>query len=307
MNWRGKMIGGSIGSFLGPWGTLAGAAVGHVLVDRKNAASNEKASLRLLAITAGALYELAGVDGRYTTREDQAIRTILGEINKHLGTRLSPHELAYLIDDASRIDQCLSRLASLVRGNPDLARAATVWLWRIAVSDCDPTLAETDCIRSFARHIGLQEEEMMHASLLYVRHGTTVSDKDRHAACHTLGVPYHADAATVKRAYRSLSLKYHPDKHAGLDPDIRALTADKFAQITAAYDTLSDTALTTEDWFSKQADSGRLAPATPEAAVLCFVCGQKIRLPPREHLASARCPACQTLLAFEHGLAEQLV
>ena len=58
MNWRGKMIGGSIGSFLGPWGTLAGAAVGHVLVDRKEAQTAEKESLRLLAVTAGALYEI---------------------------------------------------------------------------------------------------------------------------------------------------------------------------------------------------------------------------------------------------------
>ena len=30
-----------------------------------------------------------------------------------------------------------------------------------------------------------------------------------------------------------------PDKHADLDPDIKALTAEKFAQIKRAYDVLS--------------------------------------------------------------------
>lgn len=311
MNWRGKMIGGSIGSFFGPWGALAGAAVGHAFVDRKQAAAAEKESLRLLAVTAGALYELAGVDGRYTPREDQAIRAILGEMNQRLGTRLPAHELAYLVDDSSRIDRSLARLVSLVRPNRDLARAATSWLWRVSVSDCDPTPAETDCILSFARHAGLTEDETLHASLLFVRQGAApASDKDRRAACDTLGVPYHCDAATAKSAYRALSLKYHPDKHGGLDPDIRALTAEKFSQIKTAYDTLCEgTAERADDreWLAKRADTGRLTPAAPDDVVLCFLCGKKARLPPREHLASARCPGCQTLLAFERDLAEQLV
>ncbi len=307
MNWRGKMIGGSIGSFLGPWGTLAGAAVGHVLVDRKEAQSAEKSALRLLAVTAGALFELAGVDGRYTAREDQAIRAILGEMNEHLGTRLSPHELAYLVDDSSRIDRSLARLSSLVRDNAPLARTATAWLWRVAVSDCEPTPAEQDCIHAFARHCGLTEDETRHASLLFVRQRTASSNQDFREACSTLGVPYNADAAAIKSAYRAQSLKYHPDKHANLDPDIRALTAEKFAQIKAAYDTLCGTAAPAGDWFAKQADSGHLVPAVGEAAVSCFVCAKTLRLPPAEHLASARCPVCQTLLAFERELAEQLV
>jgi uncharacterized tellurite resistance protein B-like protein len=309
MNWRGKMIGGSIGSFLGPWGTLAGAAVGHVLVDRKESQATEKEALRLLAVTAGALYELAGVDGRYTAREDQAIRAILGEMNRHLGTRLSAHELAYLIDDSSRIDRSLARLATLARSTPPLARSAASWLWRVAVSDCDPVPAESDCILAFSRHAGLSEEEARHASLLYVRQGpgATASDNDFRQACHTLGVPYHADAPAIKSAYRALSLKYHPDKHANLDPDIRALTAEKFAQIKAAYDTLCGSAGPGGEWFAKDAASGRLVPAAGEATVSCFICGQGVRLPPAEHLDSARCPACQSLLAFERDLAEQLV
>ena len=304
MNWRGKMIGGSIGSFLGPWGALAGAAAGHVFVDRKQAATDEKQALRLLAVTAGALYELAGVDGRYTVTEDKVIRSILAEINRNVGAALAPHELAYLIDDASRIDRSLARLAATVRENPPLARAAVSWLWRVAVSDCDENSRETECIASFAQHVGLSEDELRHSAVLYARSAASATDKDRHEACSILGVPYHADATQIKTAYRGLSQKYHPDKHAGLDPDIRALTADKFAQVKAAYDTLN--VETAHAWFAKQVDSGRPAPAVSDSVACCFACGQKIRLPPLERLASARCPTCQTLLAFERGLAEQL-
>ena len=300
------MIGGSIGSFLGPWGTLAGAAVGHVLVDRKESQSSEKEALRLLAVTASALYELAGVDGRYTAREDQAIRAILGEMNSHLGTRLSPHELAYLIDDSSRIDRSLARLASLAAANHPLARSAAAWLWRVAVSDADPTPDENHCILSFARHAGLSDEEARHASLLYVRPGAAASDDAHRSACSVLGVPYNADGAAIKSAYRAQSLKYHPDKHASLDPDIRALTAEKFAQIKAAYDTLCGAAPAC-DLFAKHAESGRLVQAAGEGIVSCFVCTTNIRLPSAANLASARCPVCQSLLAFDRDLAEQLI
>jgi DnaJ-class molecular chaperone len=49
-----------------------------------------------------------------------------------------------------------------------------------------------------------------------------------------LGVKKSATAAEIKKAYRKLSLKYHPDKNSA--PDAQ----DKFAELSVAYDTLSD-------------------------------------------------------------------
>lgn len=50
-----------------------------------------------------------------------------------------------------------------------------------------------------------------------------------------LGVDRQADGATIKRAYRSLALKYHPDRNPG-DPEAEA----KFKEAAAAYEVLSD-------------------------------------------------------------------
>jgi len=262
--------------------------------------------VRLLAITAGALYELARADGRYAVKEDAVIRTILAEVNQRLNGPLKPHELAFLIDDAHSIDRSLMRLATTVRGNAALSRASLVWLWRVAVSDADETPAEVAGIRAFARTAGLSEEEALHVSCFYRRMASPATDDARRAACTVLGVPYAANADELKSAYRALSLKYHPDRHADLDPDIRALTAEKFAQIRNAYETLSGESHQAGDWCARRADTGLIDAATPDTVASCFLCGQKVRLPDAGHLASARCPTCQALLALDRNLAEQL-
>ena len=50
-----------------------------------------------------------------------------------------------------------------------------------------------------------------------------------------LGVPPDADAAEIRRAFRSLARRYHPDAGAGASPE-------RFRQVVEAYETLSDPA-----------------------------------------------------------------
>src|SRR5690348_14574118 len=59
-------------------------------------------------------------------------------------------------------------------------------------------------------------------------------EKDYYAA---LGVPKDAPAADIKKAYRKLARKYHPDANSG-----DATAEEKFKEISEAYDVLSDAA-----------------------------------------------------------------
>jgi molecular chaperone DnaJ len=58
-------------------------------------------------------------------------------------------------------------------------------------------------------------------------------EKDYYAA---LGVPKDADAAAIKKAYRSLARDLHPDKNPG-----NAEAESRFKEVSEAYDVLSDT------------------------------------------------------------------
>ena len=52
----------------------------------------------------------------------------------------------------------------------------------------------------------------------------------------TLGVAKEADPDSVKKAYRKLAMKFHPDRNQG-----DAAAEQKFKEISEAYDVLSDT------------------------------------------------------------------
>lgn len=60
----------------------------------------------------------------------------------------------------------------------------------------------------------------------------------RREALAVLGLYDGAKPAEIKKAYRELAAKYHPDRVAHLGPELVELTTEKFKQIKAAYEFL---------------------------------------------------------------------
>ena len=60
------------------------------------------------------------------------------------------------------------------------------------------------------------------------------SEDDLRRAYATLEVPFGADSATVRQAYRALMRKYHPDRHTGSPEKVKAAT-EVAQRLTQAY------------------------------------------------------------------------
>ena len=227
---------------MGPWGAAVGAAVGHFMIDRKAPTAQRKQVMRLLAVMSGALYDMAYCDGRFTPVKSEVIHELLFSVNEKLGKPLDASQLALLSNGDSRVDHGIIRLGEMVRGHRDLACEALSWLWQIAVCDGDVSPNEDNLIGLFIHHADIAPQDARFVADHFVRQPPPAQgsrQQDWRSACDALGVPYNATTDKIKRAYRTLSQKYHPDKHADLDPDIKALTAEKCAQIKCAYDFLT--------------------------------------------------------------------
>jgi hypothetical protein len=64
------------------------------------------------------------------------------------------------------------------------------------------------------------------------------ADPKHVAALRVLGVDPSADAIAIKRAYRQLARSYHPDLHPQASDAERRALAERFVEVTAAYQTL---------------------------------------------------------------------
>jgi preprotein translocase subunit Sec63 len=65
---------------------------------------------------------------------------------------------------------------------------------------------------------------------------------DRNLRPHydALEIPYSAGFEDVRRAYKKLARKYHPDKFVDADPVIQELAKAKMAEINEAYSEIAD-------------------------------------------------------------------
>jgi|GEM_PF-828909 len=308
MKWRGKAIGGSIGSVFGAPGALIGAAAGHYLVDRKKQPA-QKQRERILALVAGTMHQLTMSNNRFNSITANTVRLIVADANKMLGHLMPVYSLDCLIEQSAHIPKAISKLAQAVRPFPELAQVTAAWCWRQANCDGPPAGATLNILNTFAGDAGLKPDQAVQAALLYYRGaaGISNSDEERREACTLLGVAYSATSDEIKQAFRKQSLKYHPDKHGNLDPDIRQLAAERFTQIKAAYDCLMSTSPFVGELYVQPADRSGIQRAIPGGIANCFVCRTPHRLPEEPSaIDTIHCQVCQALLAFERPLAEHL-
>jgi len=103
-------------------------------------------------------------------------------------------------------------------------------LFGLAQADGKIHRAEVDMIAEIARYLRVSEPDFQSIKAMFVG--------DTDGAYRILEIDPNASNDDIKKAYRKMATKYHPDKVAHLGEDLRILAEEKFKAVNAAYQTL---------------------------------------------------------------------
>ena len=250
-----KWIGGVLGWIVGgPLGALAGFALGALMdggqkeddyqggdaqTDYSGGARVNEGQRNsfLFSMLALASYVISA-DGRIMHSEMEYVRRFLRANFGEGAVAQGEQVLLRLFDERKRMEavrpgsfrntiwQCGAQVAANMGREERLQLLS--FLCGIAKADGTVAPVEVDALKEVARAMGLTEQEV--ESMLNL--GASSLD----AAYKVLEVSPGATDDEVKRAYRNLALKHHPDRVAGLGEDVQHAAEEKFKQINEAYD-----------------------------------------------------------------------
>lgn len=107
------------------------------------------------------------------------------------------------------------------------------YLFGIAAADGDVSSAEIGVIHTISMNMGISEMDYQSIKAMFVKE-INASDN----AYKILGVDPTASDEEVKRAYREMAKKNHPDLVSNLGEEVRLSAEKKFQEINEAYETI---------------------------------------------------------------------
>lgn len=237
----GKWILGGLGFVVGgPIGALIGVFIASMFDESKNTLNNTESARTMNYgrrratqgdISVSIIVLLACVikaDGRVLKAEINYIKPFLlrtfGEeqakqalallkqlLNEHIDPVAVSRQIAQYINYSTRLE--LVRL-----------------LLEVSNSDGDIAPQELNVIEIIATNMAVQQADYHSLLALYQRH------KDVNWAYTALEISPSATNDEVKKAYRRMAMKYHPDKVANAGEELRKQATDKFRGINEAYE-----------------------------------------------------------------------
>jgi len=235
MAWTGKIVGGVLGSLLGPLGTVIGVGIGHQF--DKGASRLQTTALAIQTAFFGCLAKMARADGRITQNEITVVEQVMVRLGYTGERRKAAIEIFRKAkDDPHSAADYLNQLASILQFNPQIAMTFISALHAVAQAD--------GFIHPNEREILLQAERAFR-----LRPGTIDAMLGGAAPTRAgaVDIAYKVLECTpdmsddeIKKVYRQKCLEYHPDKLAskGLPDEFMQYAHEQLAKINEAYDTI---------------------------------------------------------------------
>lgn len=142
-------------------------------------------------------------------------------------------QLLIVLRDVLKRDIPLHQVCGQIRHNMPHAVRLQLMHYLIGLAHADGSVhrAELDLIKRIAQEIGISEKDLGSLSAMF-------RTADPSAAYRILEIPDTASDDEVKKAYRRMAMKFHPDKVAQLGDDVQKAASEKFKKVQEAYEAI---------------------------------------------------------------------
>lgn len=229
----GKWLGGGLGFVMGgPIGALLGFLVGS-MVDSTKVTSTTYTSGQM-ATTPGAfgvslIVLIAAVmkaDGKVVKSELDYVRDFFV---RQFG-RDSAAEAAVMLRDMLKKDIPLTDVCQQISRNMDYSSRLQLlhFLFGVSMADGSPNPSEIILIERISGNLGISSGDFVSIKNMFV--------PETDSSYKILEIERASTNEEVKKAYRKMAMKYHPDKVSHLGEDYKKAADEKFKKVNEAYE-----------------------------------------------------------------------
>ncbi len=230
MGLLGSLFGAGIGWWLGgPIGAILGLIFGHVTESRTSTSSSGDFQQNRDGFLASLLVLIAAVmkaDGRIVRSElDFVKRSLVQSLGEE---RASQAILA--LRDIVKQNIPVQEVALQIRVNLDYSARLELLhlLFNIGKADGELTADELRVILQIANGMGISQADTASIQNMFV--------DNTEAAFKVLEIDSSATDEEIKKAYRKMAMRYHPDKVSHLGPEFQQGANEKFQKVNEAYE-----------------------------------------------------------------------
>lgn len=225
-----KWIGGGLGWVLGgPIGALLGFVMGSIVdniqistVNKNIATQQGDFEVSLLILTAAVIK----ADGKILKSElDYVKKFLLSQYNEE-----DAKQKLLLLREIMKQDIPLTDVCNQINHFMEYPVKLQLlhYLFGISAADSSIHFSEIDVIKNISVMLGIGNSDYESIKAMFV--------KDIDAAYKVLEISPESTDEEVKKAYRKMAVKYHPDKVSNLGNEIQKSAKEKFQQLNAAYE-----------------------------------------------------------------------
>lgn len=228
-----KWIGGGLGwAFGGPIGGILGFMFGSMVGGGSMGSAQmgqTKAgdfNISLLILTAAVMK----ADGKVTRSELDYVKQFLA---RNFGNERAP-QYVKVLGDLVKQDYNLQDVSYQIKQYMDYSSRLMLlqFMFGIALADGKSHPNEVDLIQTIANYLGISSNDYGSIKAMFI--------KDTNSAYKILEVSPDATDDEIKKAYRELAKKYHPDKVSHLGEEVKKAAEVKIVELNAAYDAVKE-------------------------------------------------------------------